>query len=356
MRNFALHIAESTTRDKIAAGRAHIEKAANTSFSARIQSSGVRGPRHFKKYIQPFLKGGEHAAKKDTHVMATNVGPLRAGTKVTIHKGYERDGSHYVDVSQGKHRATVKTSSLFKPQGMVRRLGDAGFGAESAIVKHLQKHGLMDKADSGAGSTGGNDFYVRHASGQKYHGKHHETLQGESKINLKAKFGAAALAHDPKKGGWHVTDKARADKPRFTKSVESATVGSVPLLKHLNKVWGDPRKGGKLSNVTTDVTDLKPLHAYNHDHNVDLMHVGTHGTFRVGRSAARDRANLGLPLPRGTGRFSVGPERSGGDVAAAFRVHNKDDAAKGTKSFAKSHIDITKDEHIKDIKRRLGYK
>ena len=48
-----------------------------------MQASGMSAARHTKQYITPYLPGGsKHAV--DSHEMATEHGPLKAGQKVTV--------------------------------------------------------------------------------------------------------------------------------------------------------------------------------------------------------------------------------------------------------------------------------
>ena len=159
-------------------------------------------------------------------------------------------------------------------------------------------------------------------------------------------MGAISLMHTPEKG-WHVSPKSEAKKPHFAAAIKNAKVNGKPLLQHLNDHWGDPSGGKHLPNVTTDSTDLHPMHAYLKDHDVDVIHVKSHGTFRGGNSEHKDRTGIGLPTPEGTGRFTLGRERAGGTVNGAFRPHKA--------NFKKSHISLDNDDHIEMIKKKLGH-
>lgn len=308
---------------------------------AAIKANGPQGDRHAGKYITPYI------GQQDTHVTNRAIGDLPAGSKVSILSSAKKQDKHYATVTSGGMTHEIPHSYLEKPAGAIRRKGDAGFAKESEIADHLKKHGLMDPKAVTAGSTGGHDFHViSKKQNKKFGGTEADQIAGESKISLKAKMGAAAFQYHPEKG-WQVSDRTRKNKPAFTSSIERATVNGVPLLQHMNKHWGDPMKAAKLPNITTDNTDLQPLHDYAHDHGVDLLHIHSHGTYRVGMSQNKDRMGAGLPLPKGTGRFTIGPERAGGAVHGAFRVHEK--------NFEKSKMDIMNPEHTAMIAKRLGH-
>jgi hypothetical protein len=307
-----------------------------------IVATGYKAPRHTKQYIQPFI------GKKMTHTLTRDVGDLKAGSKVTVHSTKEVDGKHMAIVSgtSGK-KIEIPHSYMHKPESVVVRRGERGFAAENALADKLKNRGMMDKSAATAGSTGGVDFHIiNKKKSVKYGGKEASAIGGESKISLKAKMGAIALAHNPQKG-WHVSEKSKNTKPNFAKAVESATVKGTPLLKHLNKHWGEPTPSKHLPNVSSDTTDLHPLHAYMKDHHADVLHIHTHGTFRGGMSEKRDRTGGGFPTPKGTGRFTVGRERAGGTVNVAFRPYSA--------GFEKSHVDLMNDEHLENVAKKLGH-
>lgn len=92
--------------------------------------------------------------------------------------------------------------------------------------------------------------------------------------------------------------------------------------------------------MTTDTTDLTPLHAYLEDHQVGVLHVHDQGTYRT-KLFGMDI----LPLPKGTGRFTIGRERANGTVHAAFRVHKN--------SWEKSTFDLMKKHDRKKLNGKL---
>ena len=307
-----------------------------------IAATGYKAPRHTKQYITPFL------GKELTHTLARTVGEHEAGTQVTVHSTREEGGKHFATVSaKGGKKIEVPHSYLNKPESAVVRKGTAGFAKENELADKLKGRGLMDKATATAGSTGGVDFHIKNkAKGIRYGGKETDQIGGESKISLKAKMGAIALTHS-KETGWQISPSSKKKKPHLARALESATVNGKPLLQHLNSHWGAPTEGKHLPNVTTDTTDLHPIHAYMRDHHADVLHIHTHGTFRGGMSEKKDRTGVGFPKPSGSGRFTVGRERAGGTVNAAFRVHSKD--------FSKSHLDLMNDEDLEIVAKKLGH-
>ena len=144
-----------------------------------------------------------------------------------------------------------------------------------------------------------------------------------------------------------MSPSSEAKKPHFAKAVRLAKVNGKPFLKHLNDTWGDPSGGKHLKHVQGDASNLHPVHAYMKDHDVDVLHVHTHGTFRGGNSEKKDHMGLGLPTPKGTGRMSAARERAGGAVHVSFRPHQ------GT--FSKSKVDLMKDAHAAKFAKRLGH-
>lgn len=311
-------------------------------FETAIVGTGYKAPRHTKTYITPFI------GQKLTHNLARSVGGHSEGTAVTIHSTREEGGKHFatISASDGK-KFEVPHSYLHKPESVVVRKGTAGFAKENELADKLKSRGLMDKNTATAGSTGGVDFHIiNKKKGIKYGGKVSDQIGGESKISLKAKMGAIAVIHTKEKG-WHVSPKSKIQKPNLAHALESSRVNGKPLLDHLNEHWGSPENGKRLPNVITDTTDLHPMHAYLRDHHADVLHIHTHGTFRGGLSEKKDRTGGGFPVPKGTGRFTVGRERAGGTVNAAFRVHSKE--------FSKSNVDLMNDEHLNKIAKKLGH-
>ena len=237
------------------------------------------------------------------------------------------------------------------------------FKREKDLSDHLKKHGAMNKDTEAAGSTGGNDFHIEHpTTGKKMRGKEIKSIRAEGEMKKSVatgKFGSVALRYHPEKG-WHIPEKTQKDKPEFTKQAHAAKVtsGGVTrsLLDHLNHHWGPSKEGVNHPGVTSDTTDMSPAHAYMHDHNVHVVHIGDRGTFRAGHSKTKDHHNTGLPELTGTGRFSVSSERkrtseqqkAGTGMQINFRPHPN--------SVKKSHTDISTDEGIKKVMSNMNKK
>lgn len=316
-----------------------------------LSIGGQKGARHAYNYVRPFLNSDE------TMELGTAHEGIKAGSKVKVVGQQIINNKHYTDVVHPDtgETTTVPNSKLLKDPKLIKKRGERGFGKENELAEILKKDGLMRSDVKTAGSTGGHDFHVITKKGDLIGGEErenikHEELGGESKIDLGAKFGSVFLSHTPEKG-WHVTDKNRSKKPRFADAVENATVTvdgkPKPLLQHLNDTWGDPSGGKHLKNVTSDTSDDAPAQAYFSDHGAHILHVHSHGTYRVGDSHDEDAHNTQLPTISGmTGRFTVGRERKGGGVQISFRPH------KG--SLKKSSVDIMKDEDRKVFARNMG--
>ncbi len=231
------------------------------------------------------------------------------------------------------------------------------FKRERDLSDHLKKHGAMDKDTAAAGSTGGNDFHIQHpTTGKKVAGKEIKSIRAEGEMKKSVgtgKFGSVAIRYHREKG-WHIPESTQKTKPEFTKQVHAATVTGADgvkrrLLHHLNHHWGPSKEGVNHPGVTSHTTDMSPAHAYMHDHNVHVVHIGDRGTFRAGHSKDRDHHNTGLPTLSGTGRFTVSSERKrtpeqqrdGTGMQINFKPH--------AKSVEKSHTDISTDDGIKKV-------
>jgi len=307
---------------------------------ATLVSTGSEAKRHDEKYIKPFVgQTGTHTLKKEHE-------GIEAESPVTVHGSTVIDGKHHAIVSKvgSRKKVNVPFSKINKPVKQANK----GFDFESETVRKLNEHGLM--SGQGAGATGGNDFHlINKKTGKKIKGKMAETAyQGETKKDLSAAFGQISLTHHPERG-WHISDKTRERFPQLAAQVERATVTvggkKKSLLQHVNDTYGPPNREQKSSkNVYSDETDHAPLHAYLKDHKVDVLHVGSHGTFRAGLSHTRDRTGIGLPQTKGTGRFRV-RQKHRNSLTVQFNVRKMD----------RSPFDMTTDEGIAHIKNKLGH-
>lgn len=305
--------------------------------SKPMTASGVEGDSHVEKFVKPFI------GRTDTHTTHREFRDpesrhvISSGSKITIHGHEVVNGKHHAIVSKSgsSQKVRMPISNILKPTNTA----NAGIEHEDTFAKHLNRHGLM--TGRGGGSSERHDFHLENKnSGTKIH--------GETKSSLSAAFGQATLSHTSERG-WHFSDATKARFPHYTHAVENSTVtrGGVrkSLIGHINDTFGAPNKIKKSSeNVYSDHSNLHPAHAYLRDHDVDVLHVGTHGTFRAGHSAVKDRTSLGLPVASGGGRFRVRQKDRNG-LTVQFNVSH----------LEKSPVDMSKSEHLSAIKRKLGH-
>lgn len=313
-----------------------------------MSAGGSKGTRHSLNYVRPFL--GSNGAGLE---LGKDHEGITAGTSIKPVEQHVINGKHYTKVTHEGKDVLVPNSKIKKPQELIKRRGEAGFSKENALADVLKQEGLMRADAATAGSTGGHDFHIKKPSGEEINGEERPNLDsdigGESKIHLGAKFGSAFLSHNDEKG-WHITDKNRAKKPKFAEAIDNATVNvdgkPKSLLQHLNDTWGAP--GDRhLPQVTSDTTDDSPAQAYFKDHGAHILHVHSHGTYRVGDSNDQDIHNTQLPTISGmTGRFTVGRERKGGGVQVSFRPHKP--------SLAASTVDLMNPEHRKQFAQNIA--
>lgn len=308
---------------------------------AKMKNKGEEAKRHAQNYVTPYV------GQKETHTLGANHEGVKAGAKLTLHGFKVVDGVHYavatVKGSSKKHE--IPFSKIEKPV----KAKNKGFDFETGVVSKLNQHGLM--TGGGAGFTGGNDFHlINKKTKKKIRGKMaEEAFQGETKKDLSAAFGQASLKYEKGKG-WHFPAKTKERFPKYTAAVERATVTvngvTKSLIKHVNDTYGplNPEKKSS-TNVYSDDTTLDPVHAYLHDHHVDLLHIGSHGTFRAGRSHGKDRTTLGFPKTTGGGKFRV-RQKHATSLTVQFNV----------KSLDKSNKNIENDDDLEEVKKKLGHK
>lgn len=306
-----------------------------------MSSTGSKGFRHAKNYVSPLIGKNLEVGK--------NFGDIKTGTRVKVIGQHEIDDKHHTEVEHEGKKIIIPNHFFNKPEELIKRKGVRGFKAESSLVNKLKEIGLMKKDTEAAGSTGGNDFHIVKPNGDTIGGEERDNInseiQGESKIDLGAKFGSVFLSYSPEKK-WHIPERNRIKKPEFTRAVESSTVNGKPLLKHLNETWGDPSDERHLKNVSSDTTNDSPAQAYFQDHHVHVLHIHSHGTYRVGDSHLEDVHNTNLPSISGmSGRFTVGRERARGGVQISFRPHKK--------SLQKSSTDIMRDDDALRLKENI---
>jgi hypothetical protein len=302
-----------------------------------IKGSGLDAERHERQYITPHLGADEY-----THTLGKEHEGIKPGTKLKLHKAEMLDGKLHVHASDENTREkhVIPVSKILKP-GEVKQ--NKGFAYEQAFVKRLKDRGLMQ--GESAGFTSGNDFnLVNKKKNQKHKGEVHNEgeLQGETKAGKTAAFGQITIAHDPKKGGWHIPEENRKKRPGYAKEIEKKGI-----LEHMNKYHKPTglKPGGPLAkNVMFDHDSLEPANSYLKDHHVDLVQVGKHGTYRVG---ATDKTGHGLPKLTGEGQWRVRQKTADPmKRTIQFMVKRAD----------KSHVDLDKDEHLEAMAKTLGHK
>jgi len=304
-------------------------------------SGGVEGGYHVKKYIEPYV------GQIGTHTLDKAHGHILSTSTISVHgHGVDEKGKRYAVVSslaEPNKKIRVPFSKIRKPADQKNK----GFDYEKSLVDRLNQHRLMSGV--GAGFSGANDFHLINKKQNTVHeGSAVESTQGESKKDLSAAFGQASLKYHPEKG-WHFDEKTKKRFPEYTNSIEnsSITVDGKPkrLLDHINDTYGQPDPEKKSStNLYSDSTDLSPMHAYLKDHNVDILHVGSHGTFRAGHSADQDKTGIELPKAEGTGRFRV-RQKHRNSLTIQFNV----------KKLNKSPVHMETDEGIQHLKQKLGH-
>lgn len=325
---------------------------------AKLSSSGKRAQYHTDKYITPFLEG-KPGHKPYSHEIDSDVGPFKAGDKVTMHSHRMIGDVHHVVVSKkGSTKKIAIPTNKIKKQSTRRNLG---LKQEGDLVKHLNSHGLM--SGGGAGSTAGNDFSLidkrgkteRRISGSEGVTTSESAVTGEHKSNLSAAFGQITLTRHPTTGHWHISDKARAKRPEYARTVENSHVTvegkKVKLLDYLNRSqppsYRKPSHRATAEEIFSDDHDLAPAHAYMSDHHVDVVHLDSHGTYRAGQSENVDRHRLGLPKMDGIGRFRIRQKDRANDNARTVQFM--------IRRLTKSHTHIGTDEGANSIKKVLGH-
>lgn len=313
-----------------------------TEGRGKMTASGVAGEDHLKKYVMPHL-----GSKEFTHTLATEHEDLPAGSSVKL-KSVERiNGKIHVNAEDetGNHQL-IPISKLHKP-------GEAppnkGHDYESKFVDRLKHHGIMPHHLLGAGSTGGTDFAIENKKKKTVHPGtvSGSLLNGETKDGVTAAMGQLTIHHNKDKG-WHISDAARAKRPKYAKAIEKSGV-----LDHMNAHYHNPEKAettasGRAKTIELDHPNLDPAEAYLQDHHVHVLQVGGYGTYRVGK---KDETEHGLPNISGEGVWRIREKQKGNKFARTVAFHPA-----GKKGLNKSKYDLDKDEDLFNFKKTLGHK
>lgn len=304
--------------------------------------------RHMKNYLMPHQGSGEFS-----HTTAKEHGELPAGSKVKINKvewNYptpkSTQGKWHVEAEDEKgNKHYMPASKLYKPG---EETENKGHKYEKDFVERLKSHGVMPKHLAGAGSTAGTDFVAEHKKQGEFHAGtvNGDLLEGETKEGVTAAMGQLTVHHSKEKG-WHISDKARALRPKYAAAIEKAGI-----IDHMNNNIADPEKqektaSGRAKTITVKHPDLEPAHDYLKDHHVKLLQVGGYGTYRVGE---KDVTGHGLPAISGKGKWSIRQkaEKQTNARTVAFQPDGK-------KGLDKSHVDLDNDEHLHQFKKTLGH-
>lgn len=311
---------------------------------ASLTASGIRAEYDRKKYIDPFV------GKENTHNIKDSVPNIDSSKPITVHGHEVIGGKHHAIISQnGGAKQKVPFSKIKKPATKVENLGH---GYENDFVERLKQHGLMNKEDTGAGSTAGTDFKLINKKRNSTHSgvvtDEPKSLSGETKLGHTAAFGQITIHHNPEKG-WHISDKARANRPQYAKAIEEAGV-----IKHMNKNHKDLSSvvrtaSGRAKSIILKHHDMKPAESYLKDHHVDVLQVGGgKGTYKVGDN---DATGHGLPKMSGKGQFVVREKR----LTSTGNVRTVQFSPDGKHGLNPSNVNLDHDEHIEKLKKTLGH-
>lgn len=333
--------------------------------NAGMAVRGDDAERHAKNYVLPHVNSDERALK-----MKSDHGDLKAGEMVYAHGVHvDETGKHHAIVSDGINEPQhVPFSKIQKPAGG----GNKGFDVETQFNQHLAKHGLS--SGEGAGfTTLRPDATI---NDPREHSPFKKAGIGvEVKQNTKAAFGQVGLEFVTKKtqvpqpgalagyqkrdalrrkmgGYWAISAKAKQKSPQLAKAIEKTTVTdekgvSRPALDHINDVMkiGAPTKGRRIPiNLRTDrQKHLDLVHAYAKDKDTHVLHIDSHGSYRVGDSEHKDHVGLGLPAPKGEASVRFRGKHPG-SITAQVNVHD----------IEKSGIHLGTDEGVRHVKKKLG--
>lgn len=311
---------------------------------ATIAGSGLKVDRHVDSYIKPYLPGGPKHTGQGTHTLADS------GESVVIHSHHIEDGKHSATISKvgSNDKMKVPLSRLNKPG---TKAVNKGHEYEEHTFNRFKEHGLVPEGHKPAGSSAGTDVPILNKKKKDVHqGSIIGTVHsGEVKLNTKAAFGQLTIHHDPKKGGWHIPDKAKQLRPSYAKEIEDAGIINHLNTHHNPNIEGQVRrtKKGKAQNVYADHPNLGPAESYLKDHGVHVLQVGEgHGTYRVG---SKDVTGHGLPRMSGKGKWTV---RQKTDNPSHRTVMFQ---PAGKTGLAPSHVNLDNDEHLQSFKKTLGH-
>ena len=306
-----------------------------------MTASGPASIEHEKKYITPHI-----GSKEFTHVLDKNHAGVPAGSKLRITKAERLDGKLHVHAFDDN----TKESHVI-PISKIRKPGEApkneGHNYEIATFERFKKAGITPADATHAGSTAGTDVPIENKRKKEVHKGN--IISGEVKEGTTAAMGQLTINHTPE-NGWHITDKARKNRPKYASAIEKAG-----LIDHMNKTQ-DPDKhtiettaSGRAKSITFKHPDLSPAVSYLKDHHVDVLHVGSgYGTYKVN---SKDVTDHGLPPIKGKGKFIIREKQAGNKRARTIAFHPD-----GVKGLEKSHVNLDNDDHLEHFAKTLGHR
>jgi hypothetical protein len=312
-----------------------------------ITAKGKDADRHRKQYLDPYV-----GSKAATHTLSKSHDHLESGARVRIHRVVNVDGTNHAEVSTegSRVKSLVPVSKLQKPGETKNK----GIEYEQSFYNRVKNRGLVPEGDTGpAGSTAGSDVAVLNKKNATVHpGKIQSAgkiFHGEVKEDVSAAMGQLTIKFDPKKGGWHIPDDARKNRPRYAKQIENAGI-----LEHMNAHYRPDKHdivytpSGRAQNVVLKHPDLAPADAYLQDHHAHFVQIGSgFGTYRVG---SRDKTGHGLPKLTGVGKWTIRDKQVNPNSRTVMFQPD------GKRGLNQSNVNLDDDEHLELFAKTLGHK
>lgn len=337
----------------------------------------MRGPRHVKNYILPFLS--QEGIKRTKENFAGTVGPLStvdisksgsmhnsdqththtlhsdhngvaAGTPIHIEHVFHQDNKIY---AQTRAHGAIPLNKISKPKGLKKeRRGQYGFDVESRIANNL---GIK----AAGSSNKDKDFEIKSDISEtpSVRGKVKEVphIKGESKLE-KGRFGVTSLAHSNGKWGFAGDKKMHAIFAQAHVQGEDGV--SRPILEHLNKYASDGviRKGFKT------VAPKGTAKHYLNQSDVNAVHIhdkksGNSTTFTIG-SSLRGKTNLGHledhEIDKLDGTITVEPGAKGkGRIAHSPTINVMREYASRSTNDPNNHKTLENENHSREFLRKV---
>lgn len=248
-----------------------------------LKASGAESERHVAKYIIPYI--GQY-----THTLGKSHDDLLPGSKLMLLSVYKSDGKYVVTASAQNSNIeyTIPISKILKPY----ITENYGLTYEQQFFTKLKSFGLVN--GTSAGCTGANDFILQVGD---------ISYIGEVKKNLTASFAQMALVWDNNEG-WVIAG-GLDNHESLANDISKIDHEGYGLFDYMNK-HRNPEKlicGGAKDVDIYIQSNLEPVKSYLDDHGIDILHIGTHGSYRVpvdfeGHGVWRVRQKFANPLRR----------------------------------------------------------